>query len=95
MQRQAFEAQAGAIEQAEPIEYQLDISTISVPVLAAWGAKDLPDFRRNAEYLARALPSATAVELPWAGHLPSLERPQEINDLLAGYFRRAYPVKPA
>jgi 3-oxoadipate enol-lactonase len=95
MQRQAFEVQAGAIEEAEPIEHQLDLSTIAVPVLAAWGAKDLPDFRRNAEYLAWALQDATAVELPWAGHLPSLERPQEINDLLAGYFRRAYPVKPA
>jgi 3-oxoadipate enol-lactonase len=95
MQRHNFEVQADATEQADAIEHQHDLSAIAVPVLAAWGAKDLPDFRCNAERLARDLPNATAVELPWAGHLPSVERPQEINDLLAGYFRRVYPVRPA
>ena len=95
MQRHAFEVQAGVTEQATATEHQFDVSAIAVPVLAAWGAKDLPDFGCNAERLARDLSSATAVELPWAGHLPSVERPQEINDLLVGYFRHAYPVKPA
>jgi pimeloyl-ACP methyl ester carboxylesterase len=95
MQRHAFEVQAAATEEAIAMEHQFDLSAIDVPVLAAWGAKDLPDFRCNAQRLTRDLPGATSLELPWAGHLPSVERPQEIDELLVGYFRRVYPVKPA
>ena len=35
-----------------------------------------------ADVLAEQLPDARRVRLPWAGHLPNLERPDEITALL-------------
>jgi pimeloyl-ACP methyl ester carboxylesterase len=46
------------------------------------GAKDLPDIRLIVAGLAALQPSARLVELPWAGHLPTLERPQELSQML-------------
>ncbi|MGW0398575.1 alpha/beta fold hydrolase [Streptomyces sp. NPDC003002] len=33
------------------------------------------------------MPGATHLELPWAGHLPSLERPEEITGLMLEFLR--------
>jgi hypothetical protein len=48
---------------------------------------DLPDFRLIAGRLAALLPGARPVQLPWAGHLPTLERPQELSALLTAFLR--------
>ena len=56
------------------------------------GAKDLPDFRLIAVRLAGLLPGARLVELPWAGHLPTLERPQELSQMLTAFLREAVPL---
>jgi len=32
------------------------------------------------------------VELPWAGHLPTLERPQELSAMLTAFLRETVPV---
>jgi pimeloyl-ACP methyl ester carboxylesterase len=65
-----------------------DLRAITTPSLIVSGAKDLPDFRIIAAKLTLLLPGARPTELPWAGHLPTLERPQEIvrdaDRLLAG-----------
>ncbi|WP_220449621.1 alpha/beta fold hydrolase [Nonomuraea longispora] len=37
-------------------------------------------------HLSAELPRARLVELEWAGHLPALERPEEINALLLDYL---------
>ena len=59
------------------------------------GAKELPDFRLIAARLAGLLPSARLVELPWAGHLPTLERPLELSQMLTGFCGRpSRPGKP-
>ncbi|WP_171074361.1 alpha/beta fold hydrolase [Nonomuraea basaltis] len=39
-----------------------------------------------ARHLAGELPRGRLVELEWAGHLPALERPEEINRLLLDYL---------
>ena len=54
--------------------------------------KDLPDFRLIAARLAALLPGARPVELPWAGHLPTLERPQELSAMLTAFLRDAVPA---
>ena len=51
------------------------------------GARDLPDFRLIADRLAGLLPGARRAELPWAGHLPTLERPEEMSAMLTAFFR--------
>ena len=55
--------------------------------LAVSGAHDLPDFRQIAAALPGLLPDARHLELPWAGHLPNLERPAETTKLLTDFLR--------
>src|SRR5271169_595287 len=75
MQRRALEVQLAAPEQYEPAEVAVDLGAITAPSLIVSGGQDLPDFRLIAARLALLLPGARPVELPWAGHLPTLERP--------------------
>ena len=42
--------------------------------------------------LAALLPGARHAELPWAGHLPTLERPRESSDLLIAFLRDTVPA---
>ncbi|SFJ78755.1 alpha/beta fold hydrolase [Streptomyces pini] len=91
MQRHAFEVQTAAEEKwgeiGELPEPALDLSAITAPVLAVSGAHDLADFRTIAARLADLLPDARHLQLPWAGHLPNLERPQETTSLLTDFLR--------
>ena len=91
MQRHAFEVQLAAPEEYEPAEVAVDLRAITAPSLVVSGAKDLPDFGLIAARLAGLLPDAWLVELPWAGHLPTPERPQELSQTLASFQREAVP----
>jgi pimeloyl-ACP methyl ester carboxylesterase len=86
MQRRAFDVQLAA-EDFDRIPVKTDLEAIAAPTLVVSGAYDLPDFRRIAESLPDVLPNARHVELGWAGHLPSLERPAEVNALVIGFLR--------
>jgi pimeloyl-ACP methyl ester carboxylesterase len=97
MQLHAFEVQSAAEDAVEkdgaayvlsgtPAAEPPDLSRIEAPVLAVSGAHDLPDFRRMAALMPTVMPNARHIELPWAGHLPALERPAEITALLAGFL---------
>jgi len=92
MQRHAFDVQLAAPEEYEPVEVDVDLQAITAPSLVVSGARDLPDFRLIAARLAALLPGARAVELPWAGHLPTLERPGESSQLLAAFLRDTIPA---
>ncbi|MFW5417888.1 alpha/beta fold hydrolase [Nocardiopsis sp. CNT-189] len=87
MQRHAFEVQASAAEEFEPEEAEVDPAAVRAPCLAVSGAHDLPDFRRSAARLPDLIAGAEHVELPWAGHLPGLERPSEVAELLVGFLK--------
>jgi 3-oxoadipate enol-lactonase len=86
MQRRAFEVQLAAGEGAEFDHRDVDPSTIDSPTLAISGGRDLPHFQQVAATLASQIPEAEHVELEWATHLPSLERPEAISDLLIDYL---------
>ncbi|MFF3288118.1 alpha/beta fold hydrolase [Streptomyces sp. NPDC003023] len=97
MQLHAFEVQTAAEEavENEGASYVLsggriaeppEFSKFESPCLAVSGAHDLPDFRRAAASLPGLLPNARHLELPWAGHLPGMERPAEITALLTGFL---------
>jgi pimeloyl-ACP methyl ester carboxylesterase len=51
------------------------------------GGQDLGHFRAIARHLAEEVPGAEHVELDWAGHLPSLERPDAVLALLLDVLR--------
>ena len=98
MQRHAFDVQLAAEQQAGEADGEEDaggageeedvvaLSAVAAPSLIVSGARDLPDFRQIAARLAGLLPAARWAELPWAGHLPTLERPAELSELLAAFF---------
>ncbi|MFD9412949.1 alpha/beta fold hydrolase [Streptomyces sp. NPDC059989] len=86
MQLRNFENVLDVTESHELPEPEIDLAAVAAPTLAVGGAHDLPDFRRIAAELPTLIPGARHVELPWAGHLPSLERPAEVTDLLLEFL---------
>jgi 3-oxoadipate enol-lactonase len=86
MQGHAFEVQLAADEECEPLETETDPADITAPTLLIAGRHDLPDFRGIATDLAARIPGARTFELAWAGHLPSLERPDEVNPILLEFL---------
>ncbi|MFF0433244.1 alpha/beta fold hydrolase [Streptomyces sp. NPDC004327] len=67
---------------------EAQLAAVDVPVLAVTGGHDVPDFRTLADRLATLIPRTRRLDLDWAGHLPSLERPEEISALLADFLDR-------
>lgn len=86
MQRHAFEVQLAAGDDVEPIRVETDLGAITARTLVVAGALDLPDFRAIAADLTENLLNVQLVELEWAGHLPSLERPDRLNPLLIDFL---------
>jgi pimeloyl-ACP methyl ester carboxylesterase len=90
MQRRAFEVQLAADAadpQPEPVRVEVDPAAVAVPTVVVSGAHDLEHFRTVARTLATQIPGAEHVELGWAGHLPSLERPDVVLALLLDVLR--------
>ncbi|MFF7245452.1 alpha/beta fold hydrolase [Embleya sp. NPDC008237] len=88
MQRDVFDQRlaAGSLSAPRVPDVDVDPSAITAPCLVVSGAHDLADFRRIAAELSGALPNARHVELPWAGHLPSVEQPRETTALLVAHL---------
>jgi 3-oxoadipate enol-lactonase len=95
MQRHAFEVQLAAVEEFEPIRAETDLSAITAPSLLIAGSHDLADFRQIAAELSAQLADARHLELAWAGHLPSLERPEALNPVLIDFLRETRAAKGA
>lgn len=81
MQRVALEKQVAAGDVAAR-DLPVRLERLTMPTLVVVGGHDRPFFVGNAQALAERLPDARLVELPWAGHLPSLERPAEADGLV-------------
>lgn len=69
----------------EEIE-QVDLSAVRARTLVAVGEHDKADFHAIAERLARELPSAELAVIEGAGHLPSMERPDETAALVRRFL---------
>jgi len=63
------------------------IAELDVPALLVVGDADLPELRSLAERLAGELPDAGLATIEGAGHLPSVERPEELNRLLLEFLQ--------
>jgi len=88
MQRHAFDVQLAA-EEFPPLRTEPDLGAITARTLLVSGAHDVIDFGEIAVELAKRIAGARHVELDWAGHLPSLERPGAVNPLLLDFLRGA------
>lgn len=87
MQRRAFELQQ-AMDDVPELAAEVDPARITAPTLLISGARDFADFRRIAERLATRIPSAEHRHLPWAGHLPTLERPEVMDQHILDHLDR-------
>jgi len=89
MQRHAFEVQQAANADPDfpwPEPITVDPAGVTAPTLAVSGDHDLDHFRAIARHLASTIPQARLVTLPWAAHLPAIERPDEITRLLQRFL---------
>ena len=91
MQRVAFELQLR--EGADPGELDPPVSErlaqIAVPVTVAYGDRDVEDFVAVATRLHAELPHATLHVIEGAGHLPALDRPEDVAQLILRHLERA------
>ena len=64
------------------------LETIAVPTLVVVGDEDTLTPPAASETMASALPSATLVVIPQAGHLSNLEQPQAFNAAVLSFLER-------
>lgn len=63
-----------------------DLRRITAHTLVVIGDEDMPTFRRNAEWLAQDVADCEVLSLPETGHLPLLERPDEVAGAVAKHL---------
>lgn len=90
MQRRAFEVQRAApeVEEAhDPLEEHPDVLRgLQIPVLAAAGERDMPDFKAGAAEIADLVPHGQATVISGARHLAPLEAPDAFRKLLLDFL---------
>lgn len=64
------------------------LERIAAPTLIVSGENDPEDFRLIADILATSIPNAEKQTLPEAGHIAPMEQPDEVQRLLADFFKR-------
>lgn len=76
-----------------PIGSNLDVAPafdrlgeISAPSPVIWGDHDFPYIQERCRHIATTMPHGSGHVLSGTAHLPSLERPTEITDLLATFI---------
>jgi 3-oxoadipate enol-lactonase len=88
----SYEMQAGAWEAGADEQDVLEppvsdrLGEIRCPTLVVVGDEDVPDMRAIAGHLAASIGPARQATVAGAGHLPSLERPEEVNALLLDFL---------
>jgi 3-oxoadipate enol-lactonase len=93
MQRRAFELQLPVDEEADEELLVTDLAErlgeIRAPTLVVVGDEDVPDMHAIADRLAREIPGARRATIRGAAHVPSLERPEEFDELVLGFLAEA------
>jgi 3-oxoadipate enol-lactonase len=86
MARASFELQLGAEDHQR--ETPVDLSSIAVPTLVVSAGRDFADFALIADRIAAEVPGAQRAEVPDAGHVIALERPDAAAALLVPFLER-------
>ena len=91
MTQRSYEQQLpvdGQVETAWPEpSAETRLAELRVPTLVVTGSDDRVELHEVADFLVRELPDVRAATIEGAGHLPSLERPDELNRLLLDFLR--------
>lgn len=70
------------------------LAEITVPVLAVWSEFDTGDGEGKMRFIAENVQRGTLVGIEGAGHIPPLERPEAVADVLRNFFRAAGESMP-
>ncbi len=96
MQRRAFELQAQdgqTPEGPDPLESDPGaLARLELPVLVAYGERDMSDFAAAGRRLAASIDGARLEVIAGAGHLAPMERPKPLSELLLGFLAGALPA---
>jgi pimeloyl-ACP methyl ester carboxylesterase len=81
------EAELSAIEwrQADPPAFPR-LDSVTAPTLVIVGDRDLPDMQRIVDTLAARIPGARKVVMHDTAHLPSMELPDQFNQILGDFL---------
>jgi pimeloyl-ACP methyl ester carboxylesterase len=88
MQRRAYELQASIEDDEELLVEDVGgrLGEIQAPTLVLVGEEDVPDIQAIAGRLAREIPGARFEKIPNTAHVPSMERPEEFDQLVLGFL---------
>ena len=78
----ALEAEGGAAAEETEHSAWSRLAEITVPVTVAWGELDVPVLNERCQRIVERLPNGTGRELPRVAHLPYLEDPDLVADLV-------------
>jgi 3-oxoadipate enol-lactonase len=90
MQRNAFVLQQGhelRMTRLDP-PASTRLADIRVPTLVVTGDEDVRDIHEIADRLAAEIPGAERAHIAGAGHLPSLERPDDFDRVVLAFLRK-------
>ncbi|MFL5970516.1 MAG: alpha/beta fold hydrolase [Gaiellaceae bacterium] len=89
MQRRAFELQSDRRLRMQRLDPPAStrLAEVRVPTLVVTGDEDVHDIHEIADRLAAEIPGAERATIAGAGHLPSLERPDEFNRIVLAFLR--------
>jgi pimeloyl-ACP methyl ester carboxylesterase len=71
------------------------LADLQPPALFVWGGHDWLVPAAFSRHVRKWLPHAEQVTIDACGHVPQVERPEETNELLLDFFRRAESPRPA
>jgi 3-oxoadipate enol-lactonase len=88
MQRNAFVLQQGHDYKDVPLEPPASerLADVQAPTLVVTGEEDVRDILEIADKLVAGIPGAEHATIAGAGHLPSLERPDEFDRVVLGFL---------
>jgi pimeloyl-ACP methyl ester carboxylesterase len=82
-------ADPGADEEPLVINVLDRLGEIAAPTLVLVGELDVPDMHAVAELIERELPNARRETVDGTAHLPSMERPEEVDRLVTAFLGEA------
>jgi pimeloyl-ACP methyl ester carboxylesterase len=90
MQRRAFEIEQSTDGDARLDELVPDLATrlgeIQAPTLILVGELDRPEMHEIADRLEAEIPNTRRATIGGTAHVPSMERPQEFDELVLGFL---------
>lgn len=88
LRRTAPEGYAGAAEALAAADLTASTATLRVPTLVLVGEHDQATPPAAARAIQAAIPGAELAELPGVAHIPTVQRPADVTDVIAAFLAR-------